>query len=102
MAVKLLTEHYLEFLRLKEATQARLSLHLSNCHIVANHVSRLIYCRLIFERIGGDHLDAAQVCRKAKLHLKRIPEKSQFRTFYSYSLLNQLRPAVNFGIMRCH
>ena len=34
MIVKLLTEHHLEFLSLREAAQARLSLHLSKCHIV--------------------------------------------------------------------
>ena len=37
-SVKLLTEHHLEFLSLKKAAQARLSLHLSKCHIVGNHV----------------------------------------------------------------
>ena len=36
-----LTEHHLEFLSLKEAAHARLSLHLSKCHIVGNHVSQL-------------------------------------------------------------
>ena len=34
----LLTEHYLEFLGLKEAAQACLSLQLSKCHIVGNRV----------------------------------------------------------------
>ena len=45
MGVKLQTELHLEFLnlKLKEATQARLSLHLSMCHIVANHMSLLNY-----------------------------------------------------------
>ena len=42
MTVKLLTEHNLEFLSLKEAAQARLSLHLSKCHIVENNMSQLI------------------------------------------------------------
>ena len=42
MNVKLLTEHHLEFLSLKEAAQALMSLHLSNCHIVGNHMPRLI------------------------------------------------------------
>ena len=42
MIVKLLTEHHLEFLSLKEAAQARLSLHMSKCHIVENLMSRLI------------------------------------------------------------
>ena len=41
MIVNLLTELHLEFLSLKEAAQARLSLHLSKCHIVGNHVPRL-------------------------------------------------------------
>ena len=39
MTVKLLTEHFLENL----ATQARMSLHLSKCKIVGNHMSRLNY-----------------------------------------------------------
>ena len=43
MSVKLLTEHHLEFLSLKEAAQARLSLHMSKCHIVGNHMSGLIF-----------------------------------------------------------
>ena len=38
MTVMLLTEHYLEFLKL-EAAQAHLSLHLSKSHIVGNHMS---------------------------------------------------------------
>ena len=38
MNVKLLTEHHLEFLSLKEAAQACLNLHLSKCHIVGNHM----------------------------------------------------------------
>ena len=39
MTVKLLSEHHLEFLRLKGAAQACLSLHLSKCNIVGNHMS---------------------------------------------------------------
>ena len=42
MTVKLLTEHNLEFLSLKGAAQACRGLHLSKCHIVGNHMSRLI------------------------------------------------------------
>ena len=41
MIVKLLTEHDLEVLSLKEAAHARLSLHLSKCHIVGDHMPRL-------------------------------------------------------------
>ena len=36
MIVKLLTERHLEFISLKEAAEARPSLHLSKCHIVGN------------------------------------------------------------------
>ena len=36
MIVKLLTEHHLGFLSLKEVAEARLSLHMSKCHIVGN------------------------------------------------------------------
>ena len=43
MGVRLLTEHILDFLCLKKAAQACLSLHLSKCHIVENHMSRPIY-----------------------------------------------------------
>ena len=39
---KLLTEHHLEFLSLKVAAKARLSLHLSKCHIVGNLMHWLI------------------------------------------------------------
>ena len=35
--------HHLEFLSLKEAAQARLSLFKSKYHIVGNHTLRLIY-----------------------------------------------------------
>ena len=48
MRVNLHTEHHLEFLSLTDAAQARLSLHLSNCHIVENHMSRLSYHSFIF------------------------------------------------------
>ena len=42
MSVKLLTERHLEFLNLMEAAQAHLSLHLSKCQIVGNHMHWLI------------------------------------------------------------
>ena len=41
MSVKLLTEHHLEFLGLKEGSKDSSELHLSKCHIVGNHVSQL-------------------------------------------------------------
>ena len=41
MSVKLLTEHHLEFLSFKGGCIGS-SLHLSKCHIVGNHMSRLI------------------------------------------------------------
>ena len=40
MTVKLLTERHLELLSLKGAAETRLSLHLSECHIVGNHMPR--------------------------------------------------------------
>ena len=43
MIFKLLTEHYLELLSLKEAAEARPSLHMSKCHIVGNLMHWLIY-----------------------------------------------------------
>ena len=42
MIVKLLTEHHLEFLSLKEAAEAHRSLHMSKCHIVENLMHWLI------------------------------------------------------------
>ena len=44
LSVKLLTEHHFEFLSLiGEAALARLSLFMSKCHIVRNHMSQLNY-----------------------------------------------------------
>ena len=37
MIVKLLTEHHLEFLSLKEGCRACLSLFMSKCHVVGSH-----------------------------------------------------------------
>ena len=49
MTIKLLAEKHLEFLTLKEAVQARLSLQMSKCLIVGNHMSRLKYfCPLTY------------------------------------------------------
>ena len=42
ISVMLLVNNIWSFYTLKEAVQARLSLHLSKCHIVENHLSRLI------------------------------------------------------------
>ena len=42
MSVKFLTGIHVEFLSLKEAAKACLSLHLTNYHIVGNHMSRLM------------------------------------------------------------
>ena len=53
MIVKLLTEHRLEFLSLKEAAQARLSIHLSKCYI-ENHMRWL---KLIFRLTHLSRMD---------------------------------------------
>ena len=41
MIVKLLTEHHLEFLSIKETAEACPSLHLSKCQIVGHLMPRL-------------------------------------------------------------
>ena len=41
MTVKLLTIHHLEFLSLNGSCTGSSDLHLSKCHIVGNHMSRL-------------------------------------------------------------
>ena len=54
-----MTEHHLEFLNLKKATQAHLGLHtqahlgllLSKCHIVGNHMSRLNYVLYTYKAV---------------------------------------------------
>ena len=56
MSVNLLTEHHLEFLSLKEGYKAGLSLHLSKCHIVGNHMSRLIlYAFATLREVKSSH-----------------------------------------------
>ena len=50
MSVKLLTQYHLEFLSLKggcTGLSESLSLFLSNCHIVGNYMSWLIYLCLL-------------------------------------------------------
>ena len=42
MIVKLLIEHYLEFLSLKGGCRGSSESHMSKCHIVGNHMLRLI------------------------------------------------------------
>ena len=53
MCVMLLTAHHFELLSLKGGCKARLSLHLSKCHIVGNHMSRLILCGKQGEYFGS-------------------------------------------------
>ena len=48
MTLWLLIEHHLEFLSLKWATQACLSINLSKWHTVGNHMSRLISQQKVF------------------------------------------------------
>ena len=59
MIVKILTEHHLEFLSLKEAAEAAeagLSIHLSKCQIVGNLMPLLILYNEIFLIIKTDCL----------------------------------------------
>ena len=58
MTVKLLSEHHLGFLSLKGGcAQARLSIHLTKCHIVGNHMSQLkniyLFCRSVRQHGHG-------------------------------------------------
>ena len=62
MIVKLLTEHHLEFLSLKEAAEARPSLHMSICHIVGNHMLRL-KCMFISVIWKGNHIGQTMLIR---------------------------------------
>ena len=57
MSVKLLTEHHLEFLSLKEDAQARLNLHLSKCYIIGNHMSQLNFKTGIYNPLKAGILD---------------------------------------------
>ena len=47
MSVKLLAEHYLEFLSLKEGCTGSSESNLSKCHIIGNHMSRIIIIEVI-------------------------------------------------------
>ena len=56
MIVKLLTEHHLEFLRLKGGCRGLLSLHMSKYHIIGNHMHWLINVILVWTfRYGTSH-----------------------------------------------
>ena len=46
MIVRLLTEHHLDFLSLKEVAQDCLSLQLAKSHFVGNHMPRLNVCSI--------------------------------------------------------
>ena len=46
----------------KEAAQARLSLHLSKCHIVENHMTRLIYMFMIFNCLPKSKINSLLYC----------------------------------------
>ena len=53
MIVKLLTEHYLEFLSLKGGCKGRPSLHMSKFHIVGNLMHWLLYCIVLYCNISA-------------------------------------------------
>ena len=83
MIVKLLTEHHLEFLSLKEAAQARLSLNLSKRHIVGNlmHWLNFKVCRACFSeedvtlgssrRLTEEYFKERQFCNHARVLKQR-------------------------------
>ena len=66
MIIKLLTEHHLEFLSLKEAAEARPSLHLSKCQIVGNpmpglKLSSVNNVQLFLAKSAGQFYDDRQI-----------------------------------------
>ena len=89
MTVTLLTEHHLEFLSLKEAAQAHLSLHLSKCHIVGNHMSRLILEFYFAQRITVLRLTELECTSQQQFsHVETLPPNLQgFDKWHSKSLL---------------
>ena len=63
MSIKLQIEHDFEFLSLKEATQARLSLHLSKCHIVRNRTFILfVFPKIQFPFNSHEKAHCNQIC----------------------------------------
>ena len=68
-----LTEHHLEFLSLKEAAKARLSLHLSKCHIFGNHLSRLNNAVLLF--------------MLRSTHMRRIYTRMYIRIYVNFDIV---------------
>ena len=78
MNVRVLTEHHYEFLSLKGGIQARLSLHMSKCHIVANLMPRpKLWKVTLLESIPPAHPSVGKECN---------PCDSQIRTM-TYILL---------------
>ena len=55
-----------------EAAQAHLSLHLSKCHIVGNHMTRVIYTRNKKEGHGGPGTFTCILSRGGSFNLLRI------------------------------
>ena len=73
----LLTEHHLECLSLTGGSEARLSLHLSKCHIVGNHVA----AQLFFFNTGPQNWDSLfpEQCagtNQSPIHID--PKETQF------------------------
>ena len=52
ITVRLLTEHYSEFLILKGG-QARVSLHLSKCYIIGNHIAAQMLILMFILCVSG-------------------------------------------------
>ena len=66
MSVKQLPGNHLKFLRLIEAAQARLSLHLSKYLIVGNHMSRLNFGNVCRSDLAGNTHSLWQ-CRSSNI-----------------------------------
>ena len=86
MIVKLLTEHHLEFLSLKEAGEAHLSLHLSKCSIVGNLTHWLkIILYICIKLLCMTMLKT--VCSRLQISLFHINTADQFLFSKNYLVL---------------
>ena len=80
MIVKLLTEHHLEFLSLKAAAQAYLSLQKSKCHIVGNRIyhGSYVLCTLNVAYMSSTPCDSSTAAATSNLSGEMDPSKMSF------------------------
>ena len=82
MIVKLLTEHHLEFLSFKGGSTCSSESTLVKCHIVGNHMPRLIFNPSILSNLTTGHMQSKPAQHEKSLGLtcdRLVP-------LYSYSI----------------